>query len=141
MGSLGLNESYAKSQKGLLKIFVIITTCIAFAIVVDMLGGHRSANDRVDFFISIHIAGFVIAIIIFLVYLISLENTLGSARCWLYLNLAASLILGILCIVASGLLCEYANKNTEKLIAAIVFGFLSGVLFLIDALIHFKEVR
>ncbi|KAK3726760.1 hypothetical protein QZH41_010415, partial [Actinostola sp. cb2023] len=60
-----------------------ITTCIAFAVLVD---GWRGYGGRFEFFISVHIAGFVVALIIFLVFLITLENTLGSSRCWNILN-------------------------------------------------------
>ncbi|XP_031569474.1 uncharacterized protein LOC116303976 [Actinia tenebrosa] len=140
MANLDLNEGYARSTKGLLKIFVIITTCVAFAVYIDHYG--RVHYGRGDFFTSVHIAGFAIAIIIFLVFLVSLENSLGSARCWNILNMVASLILGILCIVSSALVIGDSGKRApDPLIAAIVFGFISGVLFLVDALIHFKEIR
>ncbi|XP_001638052.2 uncharacterized protein LOC5518012 [Nematostella vectensis] len=141
--TIGLNESYPKGTKGILKMLEIVVTCIAFALIIDHFSGWYK-HGKVDFFVSLHIAAFIIAIIFFIVFLINLDNTLGNSRCWNILDLVACIILGILCIVSSALLADHYSSNCRgcgKYIGGFVCGFISAILFLIDAVVHFKEIR
>ncbi|XP_020911004.1 uncharacterized protein LOC110248789 isoform X2 [Exaiptasia diaphana] len=158
---MAINKAYAWGR-GLLKLFLVIVSCVAFIcmIVADDKTWDISKGDeykrRYTFFLFAHIAGAGSSLLIYLLFLFDINNSVGSRKCWSFLVMIISLTASVVYIVACGLLVERAKDEHEsgwyKLsdtwelmtnlrITALASGFICAILFLIDALLHCKELR
>lgn len=148
-----MNVGYPKSAPGILKILEFLTLVVAFACLADCCRGLESwwsgkYSDYYKLFIGSTVSAWLLVIIIFLLYFFCVVSRLNAP--WTVLVLVFNLVFGILIFVASALMAVYADdisgsakgsKHFDLVIVAVVFGFISAVLLLIDAFVHFKMVK
>ncbi|XP_032221338.1 uncharacterized protein LOC116603758 [Nematostella vectensis] len=157
---MAINSSYAWG-KGMLKLLLVGTCCAAFAcwlVADDRTRDYRSSEykSRYDYFLFTHVAGAGSSILIWFLFLFAVTESCGSQKCWAVLVFFISIGLAVACVVAGGLTVEYAKDEKESFlydlsdkykwkadhrIASVAAAFVSSLLFFIDAIIHFKEVR
>ncbi|XP_073235146.1 uncharacterized protein [Porites lutea] len=146
---MAVNTKYGKSVQGLLKILELITICVAFSCLADFKRELEQPLGRLSdkfsvrfvFFMAVFVTGWVVVLVVFLVFLFSLTKK--------DLNLALlifSALFALLFFIASGLMTEFLNdvydaqwhkippfkKFSDLLTVSVVFGFVSGFLLAVD---------
>ncbi|CAH3149164.1 unnamed protein product, partial [Porites evermanni] len=73
-----LNTEYVKSMQGILKILEFVTMCMAFSCLADFNRELAFLSDkflvRYDFFMAVFVIGWVVVLLVFLVFLFSLTE-------------------------------------------------------------------
>lgn len=151
-GARTINSSYLTSLPGILKIIEFFTLVVAFASLADCCHAYlaRGRHKYIDYykvFIGLTVSAWLLVIIIFLVFFIGAANRLskGCAMMVMIFNI----LYAISIFVASAMVTDFAHlvrgaKGStfyDTLIVAVVFGFISSALLLLDAFVHFKATR
>ncbi|XP_028397567.1 uncharacterized protein LOC114541231 [Dendronephthya gigantea] len=156
----GINEGmqYLKSLPSFLKILEIILLLVSIGPVGYFLNNAPDFDfdkrDNLKFFVGAAAASAVIALLFFLIFLTGAHKKIDAFN-WARTAAGIFLVLAILLLVASSLLadtvsqyhsdgtCKWMDVQKTKyqcgqLTAGTVFGFFSIVIFIVDAIIHFR---
>ncbi|EDO46490.1 predicted protein [Nematostella vectensis] len=136
-GTVAVSMTYAMSPRGMLKIVEFFQLLIAWVSAVACC----SAN----FFLFVTIFSWIFVTIIFLFYFFCLVQKIPQIN-WDMSVFINSIIWGILLLVASSLLANYARVHNYAILpgslySAIVFGYFSVVAFVADACVHYQILR
>ncbi|XP_066936954.1 uncharacterized protein [Clytia hemisphaerica] len=153
---MGLDTNYVKSYFGILKIIEFFFLLIAWACMVDYYNGNLSyLSSKNSFFVAMNIMAWVFVIIWFFGYLLSqchLVNISNKMVVYGIIHLiwfALLLISGALCAQLAAdtrKACDYLSRfnkyytcNIAKYEAAVAFGIISSVVFLVDGILHIQQ--
>ncbi|XP_031570110.1 plasmolipin-like [Actinia tenebrosa] len=148
-GGITLNVSYVKSPRGIIKIVEIFLLMIAFSCLADIC---VNCTGRYSFFLFSTIFPWILCIIIFVLYLFCLVEKIPQIN-WTLTVMINAILWALVILTSSSLVADDIRKRKEysrgyyvvfipdNLYAAVVFGFLSVVAFVVDAIFHFQHYR
>lgn len=151
MATIATNQGYAKSRHGILKIVEFIVLMLAWIFFYESSGevAPKHYGDWGKFFFFTHLFGWIAVTLLFVIFFLSLDNSLGSTKCWNIAGLVLHFGFAVCCIVSSGYWAKQAD-DTHKLlrgewwdylVVAVICGFISFVVLAFDAFLSFKQVR
>ncbi|XP_029195080.2 uncharacterized protein LOC114960804 isoform X2 [Acropora millepora] len=157
-GRMIINTEYVKSTEGILKFMEIIAIFAAFSCLGDFdrdvtIWGNRY-QVRYNIFMGAFIMGWIIVLFVFCVFLFSLESRIMIESNWNQVLFLFSLLFAVLFLVTSGVMADFLfnlydrgwhklqpnRKYTDVLTVSVFFGFLSGVLLVVDCFLAFRKV-
>ncbi|CAB3991816.1 uncharacterized protein LOC110248790 [Paramuricea clavata] len=157
MGEVGKGLAYVKSLGGLLKMVELVFLAIAAGAVgyfyKEGSDGDYEKKDRIKFFLAAVGIAAVVVIVFFMIFLTGIHKKVKIV--WTKTATGVFFLMGILLLVASAMLAEayksYKDDNfcdlldlggtksqCKQLLIGVVCGLISAVVFVVDAVVHFK---
>lgn len=158
------NTEYAKSSHGVTKFFEFVALLLAwvfFYLYQDeliIIGKNRPQNyedwDAVFFFV--HLIGWLMVILFFIIFTCGLERILGFSKCWWFLAMFFHFCLAIGCVVAAGYWAKYVYDEQDKglrglkflkpkawnyILVADINGFIAFLFLMIDTFLSYRQLK
>lgn len=152
------NTDYLKSFPGILKIIQFVLLLGALGCMAQILKDSNEIDGKFAFFLAAMVVGVIVVILLFILHILKysaftvtflVEKKIGKSK-WNAILLVLHLLVAVLCVVSSALLVKTASDwikyglndfRWDHLVAALVFGFVSFALFMVDVVLAVKNMR
>lgn len=144
-GDIGLTMSYIISIPGILKIVEFFTLLLAFALAAD---GYAAVAqyvvvhwERMDFFLFVTVTSWLLVIAVFVLFAFNIISKINLSIDWNIPVFVFALVAAFLLLLSSALLAAQTARGygpfSDRLNAAVAFGFISMFVFIADAVVYF----